>query len=126
VSHPWLKPFAAGAAIVAVASTGAWAFAAFRQKPDLLVITYAKPTGLHPDPQPVDPAPKFENASAYLVAYARKCRLQSWQLEYNGMPSDADDVASLKTDLRRLPDANFNCLVRIANSPLITVERKSI
>ena len=87
---------------------------------------FVKPTGLHPDPQPVDPAPKFETASGYLIALAKQCSVRSWNLETEGLAHDADDVARLAVELRGLSDHSFNCLVRAAKPPLITIERKSI
>jgi len=125
VSRRWLKPFAAGAAVVAAASLGGWAWASLNRAPDLVIVQFAKPTGLHPDPQPIDPAPKFETASGYLVALAKQCGVHSWNLESEGVAQDADDVARLEVDLRGLSDQSFNCLARVAKPPLITIERKS-
>ena len=125
MSRSWLKPFAAGAAVVAVASFGGWAWASLHQVPDHITVQFVKPTGLHSDPQPVDPAPKFETASGYLVALAKQCRVPSWDLETEGVAQDADDVARLEVALQDLPDQSFNCLARAAKPPLITIERKS-
>lgn len=125
LSRAWLKPFAAGAGLVAAASIGGWAFASFHRPSDRLIVKFTKPTGLHADPQPLAPAPKFETASDYLVALAKQCGARSWTLETGGMANDADDVAWLELDLESLPDQSFNCLVRATKPPLITIERKS-
>ncbi|MBX3564645.1 MAG: hypothetical protein KF730_08730 [Sphingomonas sp.] len=125
MSRAWLRPFAAGAAVVSIAAVGGRLYASYHKKADLIVLQYVKPVGLHQTQQPPDPAPQFENASGYAVFVAKKCGLQSWKLETNGVAHDADDIVRLEVRLAGLSDQSFNCLGTFVQPPLVTIERKS-
>jgi hypothetical protein len=121
VSSAWLKPFAAGAAVVSFASLATWICGSYAGAQKSMVLLYLKPEG----PEPEDPAPRMDTAAMYVASIAKRCNLKSWSVSAPFVMHQAEP-ASLTVPYRELSDRQLNCLTSFVKPPFVSLKIKSL
>jgi hypothetical protein len=116
----WLKPFAAGAAVVSFASLAAWFCASYAAGQKSMVLLYLKPEG----PEPGDPATSIDTAAMYVASIAKRCNLRSWSVSAPFVMHQAEP-ASLIVPYSELSDRQINCLTSFVKPPFVSLKIKS-
>jgi hypothetical protein len=121
VSRAWLKPFAAGAAVVAFASFATWTYISYTVPAKSIVLLYLQPDA----PKLGDPASRSETSAMYVASIGKSCKLKSWKILMDPVVTDTPEASRLIVPFDELEDRHLNCLATFVKPPFVTLKIKS-